>query len=79
MSKVGERFALVVRQSRGARGWSREHLAGRSRLNRSFLGEIERESAMPSLVTADKLAHALEVPLSELISKGEISSAHFMP
>lgn len=65
---VSEQFGVVVRQLREARGWSQERLAGRAELNRSYMGEIERAAAMPSLATAVKLAHALEVPLSQLIS-----------
>ena len=38
------------------------------------MGEIERATAMPSLATAGKLAQALEVPLSELISRCELST-----
>lgn len=72
MSEVSDRFAAVVRQLRESRGWSQEVLANRARLNRSYMGEIERATAMPSLATAGKLAQALEVPLSELISRCEL-------
>jgi transcriptional regulator with XRE-family HTH domain len=75
MSGVCERFALVIRQQREARGWSQERVAIRAQLNRSYMGEIERATAMPSLATADKLAQALEVPLSELISRCEVSTS----
>ena len=75
VTKVGERFGHVVRQLREARGWSQERLAGRAELNRSYMGEIERATAMPSLATAAKLAQALEVPLSALISRCEESAA----
>jgi transcriptional regulator with XRE-family HTH domain len=72
MADVNLRFAAVVRQLRVARGWSQERLAHRAQLNRSYMGEIERASVMPSLATAGKLAQALEVPLSELISRCEV-------
>jgi transcriptional regulator with XRE-family HTH domain len=75
MKHVGERFGSVVRQLREARGWSQERLAGCAELNRSYMGEIERATAMPSLATAAKLAQALEVPLSRLISRCEESAA----
>jgi len=68
---LSEQFGVVVRQLREARGWSQERLAGRADLNRSYMGEIERAAAMPSLATAAKLAGALEVPLSQLIAKCE--------
>ena len=65
------RFGGVIRELRESRGWSQEHLAGQATLNRSYMGEIERSAAVPSLVTAEKLAHALDVSLSELISRCE--------
>ena len=65
------RFGAVIRQLRESRGWSQERLAGQASLNRSYMGEIERSAAMPSLATAEKLAHALDVALSELISRCE--------
>ena len=71
MDDVGQRFGSVVRQLREARGWSQERLAGRAELNRSYMGEIERATAMPSLATALKLAQALDVPPSELIVRCE--------
>jgi XRE family transcriptional regulator, regulator of sulfur utilization len=72
MSDVSDRFAIVVRQLREAQGWSQERLANRALLNRSYIGEIERSTAMPSLATASKLAQALNVSLSELISRCEL-------
>ena len=69
------RFGPVLRQLRVSRGWSQEHLAAQAGLNRSYMGEIERSAAMPSLATAEKLAHALEVALSELISHCERAPA----
>jgi transcriptional regulator with XRE-family HTH domain len=69
--RIGTRFGKVVRSLRDARGWSQEQLAARAELNRSYMGEIERASAMPSLATAAKLAVALELPLSRLIRSCE--------
>jgi transcriptional regulator with XRE-family HTH domain len=69
---VGLRFGAAVRRLREQRGWSQERLASRAELNRSYMGEIERASAMPSLATAAKLAEALEVSLSELIARCEL-------
>ncbi|KQV88762.1 helix-turn-helix domain-containing protein [Rhizobacter sp. Root1221] len=68
---MGERFGAAVRRLRESKGWSQERLAGHAALNRSYMGEIERATAMPSLATAAKLAQALEVSLSELISHCE--------
>ena len=65
------RFGAVIRELRESRGWSQEQLAGQASLNRSYMGEIERSAAMPSLATAEKLAQALEVALSDLILRCE--------
>jgi len=73
MSAPIEQFSSVLRQLREERGWSQEHLAERADLNRSYLGEVERGHAIPSLVTVFKLAGALEIRLSSLIARCEHS------
>ena len=65
------RFGPVIRELRESRGWSQEQLAGQASLNRSYMGEIERSAAMPSLATAEKLARAFDVALSDLIARCE--------
>ena len=65
-------FGLGVRRLREARGWSQEDLAEHSDLNRSFVGEIERGTVTPSLVTVAKLSQAFGLPPSVLVSHGEI-------
>lgn len=72
---VSTRFGRVIRQLREQRGWSQEQLAHRAELNRSYMGEIERATAIASLATAAKLAQALELPLSSLISRCEETSS----
>jgi transcriptional regulator with XRE-family HTH domain len=69
-----QRFGHVVRVTREDRGWSQEQLAGRADLNRSYLGEIERGTVMPSIETAAKLAAALGVSLSSLIARFELGT-----
>ena len=64
-------FGLGVRRLREARGWSQEDLAEHSDLNRSFIGEIERGAATPSLVTVAKLSQAFGLAPSVLVSHGE--------
>ncbi|MQY51123.1 helix-turn-helix transcriptional regulator [Rhodocyclus tenuis] len=71
MSDLNQHFPLVVRQLRKDRGWSQEHLAEKADLNRSYVGEIERGDAIPSLLTAEKLAQALEINLSTLVAQCE--------
>jgi transcriptional regulator with XRE-family HTH domain len=69
-------FGRAVRQARETQGWSQELLAERAELNRSYLGEVERGHAMPSLVTIAKLAHAFDLSASALLLRceGEIGA-----
>lgn len=71
MNAPAERFAAVLRQLREERGWSQEQLAALAGINRSYLGEVERGRAMPTLTTVSKLAGALEIRLSSLIARCE--------
>ena len=66
MSNIVEIFGVAVRQLREARGWSQEQLSEQANLNRSYVGEIERGRAIASIVTAEKLAHALELQVPTL-------------
>ena len=65
------KFSQVLRQLREERGWSQEQLAERADLNRSYVGEVERGNAIPSLITLSKLAAALEIRLSSFIARCE--------
>lgn len=71
MSPSVEQFSQVLRQLREERGWSQEQLAAQAGLNRSYLGEVERGRAIPSLITVSKLAGALEIRLSTMIAHCE--------
>ncbi len=67
MSTLVQTFGIAVRQLREARGWSQEELSGHADLNRSYVGEIERGRAIASIVTAEKLAAALGLQMSDLL------------
>lgn len=66
-------FGVTVRQLRERQAWSQEELAERADLNRSYVGELERGKAIPSLLTLRKLAAALGISLSQLITHTEHS------
>lgn len=76
MSPLEQRFGRVIREVRAGRGWSQERLAEAADLNRSYLGEIERGQVVASLVTADKLAAALRIPLSSLLGRCETAAPY---
>ncbi|WP_039912019.1 helix-turn-helix domain-containing protein [Cellvibrio mixtus] len=65
-------FGRVVKQLRDTRRLSQEALAERADLNRTYLGEVERGVAIPSLATIAKIATALNLPTSDLIARSEI-------
>ncbi|HYS64793.1 MAG TPA: helix-turn-helix transcriptional regulator [Paraburkholderia sp.] len=67
MSVLVREFGAAVRRLREARDWSQEQLAEHAGLNRSYVGEIERGSAIASIVTVDKLARAFQVPIERLL------------
>lgn len=68
MSGLVREFGAAVRRLREARGWSQEQLAEHAGLNRSYVGEVERGSAIASIVTVEKLARALQVPIEHLLN-----------
>ena len=71
MTEFISSFGRAVRQFREHHGWSQELLAEKADLNRSYLGEVERGKVIPSLATAAKLAGALNISLSRLMSHCE--------
>nr|WP_315400482.1 helix-turn-helix transcriptional regulator [uncultured Duganella sp.] len=71
MNSLVRGFGLGVRQLREARGWSQEQLAENSNLNRSYVGEIERGRVIASLLTVEKLALALKLTPSALLTRCE--------
>jgi XRE family transcriptional regulator, regulator of sulfur utilization len=68
---VNIHFGRVVKHIREERGLSQEVLADRADLNRSYVGEVERGTAMPSLGTVTKIAKALNLSTSTLLARYE--------
>ena len=64
-------FGKIVKSLREERGLSQEILADRADLNRSYVGEVERGTAMPSLGTVTKIAKALNLSPSNLLARYE--------
>lgn len=64
-------FGRVVKQLREEHRYSQEALADRASLNRTYLGEVERGVAVPSLATIAKIASAFNLSASELIARSE--------
>jgi len=71
MNAIAIKIGKTVRSKREKRGLSQESLAELSSLNRTYLGEIERGVAMPSIETLEKISNAFGEKLSALIMEYE--------
>ncbi|GMV00208.1 MAG: hypothetical protein AMXMBFR51_29400 [Ignavibacteriota bacterium] len=67
-SEISLRFGQKVREVRTSRGLSQEQLAELAGIHRTYIGMIERAEKNITLVTIHKIASALNVKVSELIS-----------
>jgi XRE family transcriptional regulator, regulator of sulfur utilization len=66
---VAQAFGAAVRRAREKRDETLEDVARRlGPMNAKYLGEIERGWHSPSISTAKRIADALELPLSELVT-----------
>ncbi len=67
IAKISAIFGQAVKVRRHELGFSQEELAWRAGLNRTYVTDIERGARNLSLVTIEKLAQALQTPLSALL------------
>jgi two-component system response regulator len=67
--EINLRFGSNVRRFRHEHGISQEALAERAGLDRTYISHVERGARNVSLSSIDKLANALEVPVSTLLSE----------
>lgn len=74
MSAIVDDFGATVRRMREAHAWSQERLAEHAGLNRTYVGEIERGKVIASIVTVEKLAHAFNVSIADLLVHGALRS-----
>ncbi len=65
------RLARRIRFLRRYRGWSQEVLAELSGLHRSYIGSVERAERNISLDNIERIAHALGVPIRDLLAESE--------
>jgi transcriptional regulator with XRE-family HTH domain len=63
LSRLGRR----VRALRAERGISQERLAAMAQLHRTYVSGVERGKRNVSLVNLARIAHALQVSLSDLL------------
>ena len=71
MGKFEKKLGLVIRKRRDVLGLSQEECAERAEIHRTYVSEIERGVVSMGIAVAEKLAQALEKPLSSLIKEAE--------
>lgn len=64
--RIGKRIRLL----RQHRGLSQEELAEISGLHRSHMGELERGELNITLVTLERVAASLRIPLRQIVDHG---------
>lgn len=65
-------FGAAVREIRRDAGISQEELAHLSDIDRSYLGAIERGDQNTGLLHASKIAEALGITLSQLMTRADL-------
>lgn len=69
-------FGGNVRRRREEAGLTLERLSARSAVSRAMLSKVERGEKSPTIGVASRIAHALDVPLSDLLgAPGPASTA----
>lgn len=61
----------AIKELREQRGLSQEELGDEGDAFRTYVGELERAEANPTVPKVARLAIALEIPLSELLARAE--------
>lgn len=72
--RVSRSLAEAVRRFRATRAWTLDDLAGRSGVSRRLVVQIEQGEANPSIGTLLRLADALDVTLTDLVSEQETAT-----
>lgn len=69
MTDIRARLGAALKACRARRRMTQEQLAERAGLSYKFIGEIERGDANPTIATLDRLAGALGVDMSALVTE----------
>lgn len=64
-------FANNLKRFREARGWTKSRLAQKANISTTFAGELEAGTKQPTIRTLEKIAFALEVPITKLLEDDE--------
>ena len=76
MSEIAKFIGQRIRNYRTQRGLSQEKLAELSGCHPTYIGQVERGEKNATLESIEKIASALNVPLSQLFEKLDNSDAY---
>lgn len=68
---ITQLFGEKVRSIRKEQQLSQDELAGQCGLHRTYVGAVERGERNITLINAEKIANALQVSLSKLVSRDD--------
>lgn len=68
---ISRRFGEVLRQYRLARGWSQSVLSSKSKVDRTYISQIECGIHSPTITVLCRLSRALQVQPSVLVTRLE--------
>src|SRR5580700_4813727 len=77
MDDLAGRFAGNVKQLREARALTQAQMAKLAELPRATWANLESGAANPTLAVLDRVAHALQVTLEELVAAPRASAKHY--
>ncbi len=66
---LGNIVAQNLRRLRQQRGWTQEELAGRTGVNRNYIGMIERQENSPTIEMIERLSTALKIEPMALLER----------
>ena len=68
VGRILKQVGKKIKKYREQKGYTQEELAEKIRVSSTYIGFIEQGLRNPSLKTADKIARALGVKLTDIIS-----------
>jgi len=68
MAEINKQVGKRIRYFRTKKGWSQEALALETDLHRAYIGQIERGEKNIGLINLEKIAKALNLPISKLLN-----------
>lgn len=71
MKTLEEKFGLILKRLRTAKGFTQEQLADECELDRTYISLLERGLRQPTLTTLFKLSQVLETNASSIIKELE--------